>query len=247
MGIFFTEGMFDNQGYYATEYKNYKLDYVYDSKKKALRSIIGNRCNGKLKEWSEYQSNINEYDTAIIIHKKYESKLKTLKINLHTVRFRGRFEGNEKKYGKSIVDTPVIDVETDTAINFIEKYNIPIKIEGSDSNPGERNKILKFAINTFKEELQSIKKEYPIKNSISSETDDDKDDFIDGVKDQVIIGSYDLYKFTNTPRDDEKQEEFWKYSREFEKNVNSKLSKYDCKIKASGDWDDGFYYLKVTK
>jgi len=36
-------------------------------------------------------------------------------------------------------------------------------------------------------------------------------------------------------------------SDEFERNINNKLSKYKCKIVAEGDWDDGYYILKILK
>jgi len=260
--IFLNESLFDKSsyGYYATTYPvngkelkvNTNLSY---SKQNTLRSDIGYHCKGRLAEWKEYQSNMNEYNTPIIINRKYESTLKNLKIYLYTVKFKGSFvTKNEKKYGKQLkVDTEILETEVDTAANFIEKYKIPIQFEDSKSNSTERKKLLVFTVNAFKDELRAVKAKYPIKNSIGlldfaeRYHKENREDFIDSVKDKIEIGYYDLFKFTKTPRDQELQNEFWKYSDEFERNINNKLSKYKCKIVAEGDWDDGYYILKILK
>jgi len=261
--VFLNESLFNKQsvGYYATTYpvsgNTLRTNTsVHETKSKTLRVQIGFSAKGRLAEWKEHESSINEYNTPIIINRKYESALKNLKIYLYKVRFQGSFVSkSDKKYGKQLrTETEILETEVDSAANFIKKYNIPITFEDSKSNPDERKKLLVFAINTFKEELKAIKAKYPIKNSIGildyaseSYKDNYRDDFIDGVKDKLPIGDYDLLKFSKTPRDTDIQNEFWKYSDEFERNVNAKLSKYKCQIKADGDWDDGYYYLKVLK
>lgn len=224
---------------------------VFPTKEKALRPTVKYECKGKLTNPKQYQTHANENDLALIIPKKYEKNLDK-DFYLYKCKLNKGFSGNDKKYGVLSDDkTIIVGSEKDTLRNFIKKYHISIEVEDTKDGSDDRAKVLKLAIGVFEKELRSIKSKYPIKNSIyirsKSDIEEDKEDFIDGVSNYISIGSYDLWKFTSKARDEEENEKFWKYSNEFQSNVNKELSKYNASIKAEGDWDDGFYDLHMKK
>jgi len=245
------EGLFGKKAYRVSDnntnqgYLNANM-HVYNSPKMALRSEIGSRCHGKLKEWKQYQSNINEYDTDIIINEKYEKLLDTI-VYLYTCEIYDNFENNESKYGKSIrKNSKIISVEKNTLRNFIRKYNIGIIIEKNSGNTNERQKLLTIARRILEDGLKKLKSKYPLKDSIYiSRTNDEyyieeKDNFIDGSGNRISIAYYDLWKFTDDARDRDETQNFWKYFKELEYGVNRELSRYGAKITAeNGDWDTG--------
>ena len=72
----------------------------------------------------------------------------------------------------------------------------------------------------------------------------DKNSFIDGKNDSLGIAQYDLYKFSNKPRDTDENKKFWKYADEMTNKINKEISKYGAKVVADGDWDTGSFYLE---